>query len=128
MADGAITGRRAAIGTVVPGSAAETVITGCEITLPSGVDGFYKVHGEIATMAPAAGSKQAIEVNAQVYVNDGSAGIGAEEMHGNVGGAGITGSLSVTGSTVQLTVQDCNGIRAVGLLTLFGVEMTITPA
>lgn len=127
MADGDIYGRRAKYGTVVPGSAAETVITGCEIVLPSD-DGFYKVHGEISTMAPGAGSKQAIEINAQVFVNDGSAAIGAEGMHGNVGGAGITGSLSVTGSTVQLTVQDCNAIRAVGLLEIFGVEMAITPA
>lgn len=128
MADGVIMGRRAKYGTVVPGSAAETVITGCEIVLPSGVDGFYKVHGEIAMMAPGAASKQAVEVNAQVYVNDGAAVVGAEEMHGNVGGAGITGGLSVTGSTVRLTVQDCNAIRAVGLLEVFGVEMTITPA
>lgn len=127
MADGTIMGRRAKYGTVVPGSAAETVITGCEITLPS-ADGFYKVHGEIATMAPGAGSKQAIEVNAQIFVNDGTAAMGAEEMHGNAGGAGITGSLNFTGTTVQLTVQDCNGVRAVGLLELFGVEMAITPA
>lgn len=127
MADGTIMGRRARYGTVVPGSAAETVITGCEVTLPS-ADGFYKVHGEIATMAPGAGSKQAIEVNAQVFVNDGAAAVGTSQMHGNVGGAGVTGDLNVSGLTVQLTVQDCNGIRAVGLLEVFGVEMAITPA
>lgn len=127
MADGAIMGRRARYGTVVPGSAAETVITGCEITLWT-TDGFYKVHGEIATMAPGAGSKQAIEVNAQVFVNDGAASVGASEMHGNVGGAGITGDVDVSGTTVRLTVQDCNGIRAVGMLEVFGVEMSISPA
>lgn len=128
MADGTIMGRRAKYGTVVPGSAAETVITGCEIVLPSAVDGLYKIHGEIATCSSTATGKQAIEVNAQVWVNDGAAIVGANEMHGNVGGAGITGSISVTGSTVRLTVADCNGIRAVGLLEVFGVEMAITPA
>lgn len=127
MADGTIMGRRARYGTVVPGSAAETVITGCEYTLPT-TDGFYKIHGEIATMSPGAGSKQAIEVNGHVFVNDGAAAVGVDEMHGNAGGAGITGSIDVSGTTVRLTVQDCSGIRAVGMLELFGVEMTITPA
>lgn len=127
MADGAIMGRRARYGTVVPGSAAETVITGCEYTLPT-TDGFYKIHGEIALNNPSNSVHGAIEVNAEVYVNDSAVAVGAEQMHGNVGGAGVTGGLSVTGTTVRLTVQDCSGIRAVGMLELFGVEMTITPA
>lgn len=127
MADGDIMGRRARYGTVVPGSAAETVITGCELTLPT-ADGFYKVHGEIALNNASNSVHGAIEVNAEVYVNDSAAALGTEEMMGNAGATGVTGSLNFTGTTVQLTVQDCNGIRAVGLLEVFGVEMAISPA
>lgn len=127
MADGDITGRLARYGTVVPASAAETVITGCEITLPTS-DGFYDVTGRVALQNAANSVHGAIMVRAEAYVNDSAVTVGVVGTVHDVGSTGAAVNFDVTGTTLKLTVADANGIRVVGLLELFGCEFVITPA
>lgn len=124
MADGDITGRLAKYGTVVPGSAAETVITGCEITLPT-ADGFFHLFGRVALHNSTGTTTGAVMVQAVARVDGGSVSALAVGTVNSTGSTGVTVDFDVTGTTVKLTVVDCNGIRAVGLLEAFGVEYAL---
>lgn len=125
MADGALIGRRAALGQVNIASAAATVVA--TVTLPN-TEGHYHIIARIAGGNASKSTKFAIIEHADVMVDGGAAEIGTQGVISNIGASGVTPDFAVSGLDVQIRLADANGFRAVAMAEAFGVEMVLTAA
>jgi len=125
MADGAILGRRTAIGQVSHSDGSATVVA--TLTLPD-QEGHYHVVARVAGGNAAKSSKFAMTVLGMIQIDGSATEIGAQSETDNIGASGYSAALSVSGLTVRLEVTAASGVRSVAFLEGFGVEMALTAA
>lgn len=100
--------------------------TVCSITLPSSVDGIYFVKGELTASTNTGTNDVVGTIQAQVRVDAGSATKMVEQKSENMQSTGYTLALDTSGAAVRLRFTAANGVRSVGWLKAFGVEMALT--
>lgn len=114
-----------AVGQVLCTDGNATVVA--TLTLPN-VEGHYHVFARVAGGNAGKSSKLAITLHAYVDIDGGAAEVTGSAELGNVGGSGYTAAITVSGLAVRVAITAANGIRAVALLEIIGVEMALTAA
>lgn len=126
MADGAIIGRRAAIGQVAHTDGTATVVA--SLTLPTSHDGIYHVIGRVVCSSNTGTGMCVGTLTGMVMVDGGAAILQVEEPLQDVGATGYTLALTESGGAIRVSVTAANGVRSVALIEAFGVEMALTLA
>lgn len=124
MADGAIQGPLRDIGQVLHTDGTQTVVA--TVVLPSTFDGIYYAIGRF-TCSTATGTNDCVGlIEGQVRMDDGTATMMVVEPLVDMQSTGYSAALITAGDAVRLAVTAANGVRSVGYLEAFGVEMALT--
>lgn len=126
MADGNLQGPIQDIGQVAHTDSNATVV--CSITLPSGVDGIYHVMARFGCIT-ATGTNDCVGLLQRLVRVDGGSAVlmvGQTLDLANMQSTGYTVAFTTSGSDVRLSLTAASGIRSVGMIEAFGVEMALT--
>lgn len=126
MADGAIIGRRAAIGQVAhTDGTATTVVTWSTSSLP---EGYFAVRGEFTGGTASGTNSIRGTLTAQLRKSDAGLLLGVDSELSDYGATGYSAALVISGTDLVLQITAANGQRSVGHIELFGVELNLTIA
>jgi hypothetical protein len=122
MSDGYITGTLRDFGQVLHTDSVSTVVV--SRTLPN-VEGHWYAIGHCASSNDAGVNPVAGLISAYIQTNGGSASKIQESLLTNMGATGYNMYLTTNSLDVRVEMQAENGVRSVGMIEIFGVEMAI---
>lgn len=122
MSDGYITGTLRDFGQIAHTDSTSVVVV--SRTLPN-IDGHWYVLGHCTSANDAGVNAVSGLISAYIQTNGGTASKIQESTLTNMGATGYNMYLTTNSLDVRVEMQAENGVRSVGMIEIFGVEMAI---